>query len=68
MCLHAEQLFHVAREREAGDSARIGSLGFVDDLQYKYGYDLQDRAWTKQEALDLLESSRTMYPPPLELE
>ena len=68
VCMHAEQRFHRARERECGDSARIASLAFVDDLQPRVGYDMDDRVWTRQEAEALLDDIRGMYPPPLSLE
>ena len=68
VCMHAEQRFHRARERECGDSARIASLAFVDDLQPRVGYDMDDCVWTRQEAEALLDDIRGMYPPPLSLE
>ena len=37
VCLHAEQTYHVERERAFGDSARIASSGFVDDLHTRFG-------------------------------
>ena len=68
VCLHAEQSFHTTRETAEGDSARDASLGFVDDMQFRYGYELSDRVWTRASARELLEQSRAIYPPPLELE
>ena len=68
VCMHAEQQFHRARERECGDSARIASLAFVDDLQPRVGYDMDDRVWTRRDAEALLDDIRGMYPPPLSLE
>ena len=68
VCVQAEQLFHTQRESEVGDSARIASLGFVDDLQFKYAYELSDRGWTRAAARAMLEQSRTLFPPPLTLE
>ena len=68
VCMDAEQRFHVERERSHGDSARIATLGFVDDLFFAYAYDRAGRVWTKAEAQALLASSNSMFPAPLELE
>ena len=68
MCLDAEQRFHVQRELVGGDSARIASLGFVDDLFYRYGHDPKGRVWPRAEAVKMLRESRSMYPAPLTLE
>ena len=68
VCLDAEQRFHVARESAYGDSARIATLGFVDDMLFRYAYDRAGRVWTRAEAVEMLEQSRTMFPAPLSLE
>jgi hypothetical protein len=68
VCLDAEQTYMTNRERVRGDSARIASVGFVDDMHFRFAYDRQDLLWTRQEAEDMLVESRTIYPAPLVLE
>jgi hypothetical protein len=68
VCLDAEQRFHTARDASHGDSARITTLGFVDDLFFAYAYDRAGRVWSAAEARELLAASCSMYPPPLALE
>lgn len=67
VCLDAEQNFHVQRERAHGDSSRIASKGFVDDLFFCYAYDRRERVWPRREAEELLRASRDIFPAPLSL-
>ena len=68
MCLHAEQTYHVERERVFGDSARIASSGFVDDLHTRFAYDPLGRVWPRVEAEAMTTEMSVLYPPPLALE
>lgn len=68
VCMDAEQRFMTERERVAGDSARVATVGFVDDIFPKYAYDREGRIWPRREAEELLAATRSMYPAPLSLE
>ena len=68
VALHAEQEFKTRRERDHKDGARIATLGFVDDMHYRFAYDKQDRVWCKAEALQMAREAENTYPAPLALE
>ena len=68
VCLSAEQAFRDRREQECGDSARISTIGFVDDIQFRFAYDVQGRVWPRAEAEQMCAQVHDVYPPPLSLE
>ena len=68
VCLHAEQTHWARRQAAFGDSARIDSFGFVDDMHFRFAFDPLGRVWPKHEALELLAEMLVVYPPPLVLE
>ena len=68
VALDAEQEFKAQRERDHSDSGRICTLGFVDDMHFRFAYDVRGRAWSKASAERMAEMAETTYPAPLTLE
>ena len=68
VCIHGEQTWLAQRELQYGDSARVDTIGFVDDIQFRFAYDVQGRVWPKSEALEMCKQVHNVYPPPLSLE
>ena len=68
VCLDAEQTYRSKREEQYGDSARISTIGFVDDIQFRFAYDVKGRVWPKAEAVEMCSQVHEVYPPPLSLE
>ena len=68
VCLDAEETWLAQREQQYSDSARICTIGFVDDIQFRFAYDVQGRVWPKAEAVEMCQQIHSVYPPPLSLE
>ena len=68
VCLDAEQTWVEQREQNHKDSARVCTIGFVDDIQFRFAYDVQGRVWPKAEAVEMCKQVHGVYPPPLALE
>ena len=68
VAMHAEQTNLDERERDHGDGCRIRTLGFVDDMHFRFAYDTRNRAWTKASAEEMVKAAETLYPSPLTLE
>ena len=68
VALHAEQQFVAERQKCPGDGARVATLGFVDDMHFRFAFDRKGKVWTRASAVQLAEAAETMYPAPLELE
>ena len=68
VALDAEQEFKAQRERDHSDSGRICTLGFVDDMHFRFAYDVRGRAWSKASAERMAVMAETTYPAPLTLE
>ena len=68
VALHAEQQFVAQRDGCQGDGARVATLGFVDDMHFRFAFDRRGKLWSKESALELAAAAETLYPAPLELE
>ena len=68
VALHAEQSFLDQRERKCGDGARVATLGFVDDMQFRFAYDKRGLVWSQESAEQMAAEADAVYPAPLELE
>ena len=66
--LDGEQTYFETRKKNHGDAERIATLGFVDDIHFRFGYDRRGRTWTKASAEKMLREVHDIYPPPLALE
>ena len=65
--LDAEQTYLEKNVKEC-DEARVATLGFVDDMHFRFFYDVRGRVWPRADAVRMCEEMRTLYPPPLSLE
>jgi hypothetical protein len=68
VCLDAEQSFVESRELTVGDSERVCTVGFMDDLHFRLMYDLKGILWTKESAEAMMRECESLYPAPLSLE
>ena len=68
VAMHAEQMFLARRERDHGDGVRICTLGFVDDMHFRFAYDVRGRIWSRESAEEMAAEAVGLYPPPLSLE
>lgn len=68
VALHAEQKFVTQRDECQGDGARVATLGFVDDMHFRFAFDRCGKLWTKTSAMELAVAAECIYPAPLELE
>ena len=68
VCVHAEQTWLTAREKQFKDSARVCTIGFVDDIHFRFAYDVKGRVWPKSEAVEMCKQIHSVYPAPLALE
>ena len=68
VCLDAEQTFVEQRAVNVGDDARVCTVGFMDDINFRFMYDLEGRVWTKTTAEQMLRECESLYPLPLSLE
>ena len=66
--LHAEQQFLAERQRCQGDGARVATLGFVDDMHFRFAFDRRGKVWSKASAVQMAVEAEGLYPAPLELE
>ena len=68
VAMNAEQNYLTQRERDHEDGSRVRTLGFVDDMHFRFAYDTQGRIWTKESAQEMSRTAETLYPAPLTLE
>ena len=68
VALHAEQSYLAQREKEHGDGARVATLGFVDDMQFRFAYDRRGHVWSQASAVRMAAEADAVYPAPLSLE